>query len=660
MMGTASRYPHLFSPIEIAGREIRNRIALPATLTNYGRDCRITDRWTSFLVERARGGAGLIVSEIVAVDPEAVAHPAIVTGYDAANEPGFERTAAAVHAEGGCLVGQLWHPGRQQLWQPTRSPVGVSEQPDALSWTVPHVMDAGEIERLVARFIGTAMRLSRCGFAGVELHGAHGYLITQFLSPWSNDREDRYGGSLENRARFCLEIAAGIRAECGSGFIIGLKLPADEGVEAGIDPDEAARLTAHLAASGHIDYFAYGQGNFSHSLENHVPDMHFEPGHFIDLHRRMRDAANGVPVMALGRIGTPALAERVVGGGYAELVGMTRAQISDAAFAAKARDGRADEIRPCVFNNFCWGEVHAGKPLAELHNPHLGEAGEAQWHPVPCATARHVVVVGTGVAGLEAAWVAASRGHRVTLLGASDTPGGKARLEASLPGHAEIAGIYEHQLRLGRRAGVRHELGTHASAERVRELDPDVVVLAAGSEMRLPEPLADRQGTTPGAAMMSSHEYARALLAGDVPASGKTAVLFDHDHTAPTYAVAISLAARFERVVLLTPRTDIAQAVNYCSGLGIHRRLHQAGIEIMVATTLVDYHDETLWGRDVFSQREWSADGVELLVYATPRRANDSLARPLEGIEVRIIGDALAPRNMMIAIHEGHAIGNEI
>ena len=113
-------------------------------------------------------------------------------------------------------------------------------------------------------------------------------------------------------------------------------------------------------------------------------------------------------------------------------------------------------------------------------------------------------------------------------------------------------------------------------------------------------------------------------------------------------------------MVLLTPRTDIAQAVNYCSGLGIHRRPHQAGIEIMVATTLVDYHDETLWGRDVFSQREWSADGVELLVYATPRRANDSLARPLEGIEVRIIGDALAPRNMMIAIHEGHAIGNEI
>ena len=201
-------FPHLFSPLQIRNREVRNRIALPATLTNYGSGNRVTERWIDFLSARARGGAGLIVSEIIAVDPEALAHGAIVTGYDDVNLEAFRRAAVAVEGAGACLVGQLWHPGRQQLWHPTRSPMGVSDQPDPLSWTVPHVMSTGDIERLVDAFAGVAVRLEQCGFHGVELHGAHGYLITQFLSPWSNTRSDRYGGSLEGRVRFVEEIAA--------------------------------------------------------------------------------------------------------------------------------------------------------------------------------------------------------------------------------------------------------------------------------------------------------------------------------------------------------------------------------------------------------------------------------------------------------------------
>ena len=282
--------------------------------------------------------------------------------------------------------------------------------------------------------MAVARRLARCGFDGVELHGAHGYLITQFLSPWSNTREDGYGGGLEGRTRFVREVAGRIRDACGESFVVGIKMPANEGVEGGIDADEAARITGRLAATGAFDLFAYGQGNFSLSLENHVPDMHFRPGHFIDLHRRMREAAGGIPVMALGRVGTPDLAERIVAEGYGDLVGMTRAQVSDAAFANKAREGREDEIRPCVFDNFCWGQVHAGKPLAEFHNPHLGERGEADWMPDPAAHPRRVVVVGAGPAGLEAAWIAAARGHEVHLFGAGPAPGGKLLLEARLPG----------------------------------------------------------------------------------------------------------------------------------------------------------------------------------------------------------------------------------
>ena len=650
-----SIYPHLFSEIEVGARTLRNRIALPATLTNFGAGNRTTDRWINFLAERARGGCGLIVTEIIAVDPEALAHGAIVTGYDDANDPGFERVADEVHAAGSCILGQLWHPGRQQLWHPTRSPAGVSDQPDALSWTVPRVMTTEECARLVDAYVAVARRLARRGFDGVELHGAHGYLITQFLSPWSNTREDGYGGDLEGRTRFVREIAERIRDVCGESFVVGFKMPADEGVEGGIDVEEAVRITERLAATGAFDLFAYGQGNFSLSLENHVPDMHFRPGHFIDLHRRMREVSGGIPVMALGRVGNADLAERIVAEGYGDLVGMTRAQVSDAAFANKAREGREDEIRPCIFDNFCWGQVHAGKPIAEFHNPHLGERGEAHWTPSAAPSARRVVVVGAGPSGLEAAWIAAARGHEVHLLGAGSSAGGKLLLEARLPGHADVAKVIEHQIRMAERHGVRLVLGARADEAAVRELAPDAVVVASGATMRRP-----RWAWSNSVLVISTVEFAERLGTPAAP-SGRTAVLFDHDHTAPTYAVAEALAESHEEVVLLTPRTRIAQAVNYCSALGVHRRLHGLDVEIVTATEPVEIREDgEVRCRNVFSGHEGAIEEVDTVVYATPRRVQDVLARELADLSTTLIGDCLAPRNLSIAIHEGHMVGNAL
>src|SRR3974377_1973141 len=166
-------FPRLFSSVKVAERTLRNRVVLSATLTNYGADHRITDRWTNFLAERAKGGCGAIVTEVIAVDPAALAHSAIVAGYEKGNEEGFKRTAGAVEGEGACLIAQLWHPGRQQLWSPVWSPQGVSDQPDDYSWTVPHVITSDELRQMVGKYVSVAERLKRCGFGGVELHGAH-------------------------------------------------------------------------------------------------------------------------------------------------------------------------------------------------------------------------------------------------------------------------------------------------------------------------------------------------------------------------------------------------------------------------------------------------------------------------------------------------------
>lgn len=644
-----STYPNLFSEVRVGGRTLKHRLCLTATLTNFGVANRVTERWIDFLVERAKGGAAMLISEVIAVDPNALAQGAIVTGFDDSNADGFRRAAEGVAGAGALLLGQLWHPGRQQLWHPVHSPRAVSELPDALSWTVGHVMSEAEIGEVRDAHVAVAGRLEGCGFAGVELHGAHGYLINQFLSPWSNNREDRYGGSLEARCRFVVGAAEGIRRTSSEDFIVGFKMPGDEGVDGGIDPDEAERITRHLAATGLFDYFAYSQGNFSLSLESHIPDLYFRPGHFLDIHRRMRQAAGGVPVMALGRIGDAEQAEKAIAEGQGDLVGMCRALIVDAALPNKARDGREDDIRPCVYDNSCWGEIHAGKPLAEFQNPQLGLRGEADYRPRQADRSRLIAVVGAGPAGLEAAWVAAARGHQVVLFGASDQVGGALCLEAALPGRGEMHKVYAHRESLCRRHGVEFRLGRAAEAADIKALAPAALVLATGSRPSLPA-LALGEG----AKMVSAREY---VAGADEGARGGTALLYDHDHTAFTYGTADLLATRFEKVVLVTPRPGIAQGVNHCSAIGVHRRLYQAEVEIVVASQPLAYDGDKVMLENVYTGGQREIEGVDLFVYATPRIAEDALARHFTGPEVHLIGDCMSPRNLLAAMHEGHAIG---
>ncbi len=649
---STSRFERLLSPLAVGQRRVKNRIVFPAVVSNAGSGNLMTDRFLDYYGERARGGAGMIVTEALVVHPTSIAQPSVVTVFDERNDDGLRRLADRVEGEDCRLLGQLWHIGRQQLWNPVASPVGVSDQPDAFSWTVPHVMDDDEIKDVRDSFIASAKRLSDAGFSGVELHGAHGYLIGQFLSPWSNQRSDDWGGDVQGRTRFAREIIAGIRAACRPDFLIGFKMPGDEGVAGGIDPDEAERLTAELAAGARPDYFAYSQGNFSLSLEDHVPDMHYPPGPFLAIHKRMATPAGGVPVMAVGRIKDAAAGERALAEGAGDLVALGRALVADAALPRKLMAGQADRVRPCTFCNGCWGEIHAGKPIACIHNPWLGHAGEADEPLPPFASGRKkVVVVGGGVAGLQAAWVAAARGHDVVLFSRAE-PGGAALLEAGLPGRAETADVVHHQLARVRAAGVDMRCSATADAATVLAEAPDTVLVATGASQRPPALTEHAHG--------SDLRSALARLPDD--SQSGTAVLFDQDHSAPTYAAADLLAARFERLVLVTPRVQLARNVPYVSAIGIYRRLYNAGVQIELAATPVSAPQGRVIIRNAFTGRERAIENVTFFAWSTPRLANDALAGELKshGLDVMVVGDARSPRNMLAAIHEAHATASAI
>lgn len=647
-------FPSLFSPIQIGRKRLKNRIVFPAVLPNYAQNHRVTERTICYYGERAKGGAAMLITEGMSIHSTSLPQPSVVKIFDPANVEGFQRMAQAVEAHDCRLIGQLWHVGRQQLWSPVDAPVGVSSLPDAYSWSVPHVMTGDEIKAIIDAYTASAAILQRAGFSGVELHGGHGYLITQFMSPWSNTREDEYGGDVEGRTRFVREIMAAIRVRCGEDFILGLKMPGDEGIAGGVNPDESARIIERLAQEKKLDYVGFAQGNFSPSLEDHVPDMGYAPGPFMDLQKRLRRSAGGILVLAFGRVTDPAHAATLLADGVGDLIGMGRALVSDAALPNKAAAGETERIRPCIFCNQCWAEIHVGKPMACIHNPQLGTPGEALWRPSPASKKRRIVVVGAGVAGLEAAWIAAERGHEVTVLGAK-YPGGKARLDSLLPGRAEVAKVFEFQLRRARDAGVKLELGEHTGVDRIMALNPDAVVLATGSHLRrLPLASGSEHGIDARAFVTGLDEFA-------AKASG-TAVLFDQDHGAAVYALADLLAQKYDRLMLLTPRTQLGRQVAYATLLGVYRRLYRAGVEIVYAAMPRSFERGRLVAVNAFSGAETIIDNVSVFVYATPRLADDALAAPLSarGVETHLIGDCFAPRAIMAAVHEGNRAGQQL
>jgi 2,4-dienoyl-CoA reductase-like NADH-dependent reductase (Old Yellow Enzyme family) len=630
--------------------------------TRFASNGQVTEALIRYFENRARGGAAVIVSEPVNAT-RYQSRPQYVQAGDDGQIDALTRWAAAVSRHDCLFLGQLQDSGRGRH-ERGRNPkaVGVSALPDDLSWTVPHVLTTEDIAVMIDDFAASARRLERCGFAGVEISAGHGHLFHQFLSPWMNRREDRFGGDFDGRLRFVRELVAAIRANTRSNFVLGLKLPGDDGLAGSVDEALAGRIAAALTAGDAIDYVGFCQGAHARTLDWHVPDMHWPRGPWLPLSARLREHVNGVPLVAFGLVTDPAEGEGILARGEADLVGLGRPLVTDAAWPKKAREGRQSEIRYCVSCNTCWGLISGPDALACDNNPRVGHEDEVDWRPTPAPRQRRAVVVGSGPAALEASWIAAARGHRVTVLAAGAEAGGKTRLHAQLPGGENLSSVYDYQFVMARRAGVRFEFGVTATAADVLAENPDVVVLGTGSTMLWPAAMPDDwrdEGVVP-----SIREVVPALVDLRERQPG-AAVLFDMDHTEGTYATAELLHRLYERVVLVTPRERFAADVPLVTNLGTYRRLRQLGIELLTLSEVArssSFEDATVRCEDIYTGRAAVVSEVSLLTYATPRAPNDALAAPLRarGIEVHLIGDCHAPRTLLSATSDGHRVGETI
>lgn len=658
----SAAFPHLFTPLRVGPVESRNRIVAGAHFTQFtepttpGEPGYYGARYARYLGEFARGGAGIVIGGQAAVHPTtAYQMPNNACAWDPAAVPGLTEVANAVHEHGALAFLQLAHNGGVNggAWSklPAWAPSLVANYMEP-----PKPIEHHEIASVIDGFARSAANCAAAGLDGVEIHAAHGYLIHEFLSPHSNLRTDEYGGDLDGRMRFCVEVLQAVRAAAGSGIAVGVRLVGDEETRdgSGLGPDDAAEIAARLEAAGLVDFVNVSVGTSGMGMVRPLYSKHLLG---VPATRTIRAALQGTPVFAVHRVLTPAEAESIVADGSADAVTVVRALISDPEWPTKARTGRADEIRLCTgCNQGCYGNLTAGLPITCVTNPVTGR--EAQLGgPLPAsARSKRVVVVGGGPGGLEAAWVAAARGHDVTLLERSDELGGKIRLAAALPGREELADFADWRAAECARRGVDVRLGVDATASSVLALEPDAVIVATGGRATKTTPSkwhpVPISGSEP--AWVMDHEQALIKALDDPATLGKRVVILDAVGDIAAIGLGHLLAFAGVQVMAVTPLPNLILVDNETNSRALPRAA-RAGMVWRPNTAMVQIgdHNVTLADALTYKMETVEADTVVIRTHGEPRA--ELYFELLDQMpEVVRIGDAVAVRWADRAIFDGH------
>jgi 2,4-dienoyl-CoA reductase-like NADH-dependent reductase (Old Yellow Enzyme family) len=650
----SARFPNLFSPYRLKTVELRNRIFSTGHDTDLGRHGAPSEDLVAYQAARAQGGAGLIIVQVVAVHDTARYTGEVLMGTTDEHLPMFAKLFKAIHGGGAGAFVQLFHPGRELLGRRdgvAQAAYAPSSAPTERFRIVPRALSAAEIEEIIEGYGVAARRMAEAGADGVEVVASHGYLPSQFMHAAINQRDDRYGGSLENRLRFTREAVASIHSHVPDEMIVGLRLSGIEYDTAGIDETDMLTICRELRES--FDYFNViaGTSASSSGAQHIVPPMTVDRGYLAPFAGKLKQTI-GKPVFVAGRINQPQEAEAILAGGNADMCGMTRAMICDPEMPNKARAGATDDIRACIAcNQACIGHFHLGFSISCIQHPETGR--EIQYGKRPRARRRKkVMVVGGGPGGMKAAAVAAECGHDVILHERETRLGGQALLAHLLPHRAEFGGIVTNLAREVERAGAGIRTRSDVTAATLAAERPDCVVLAAGANRRLP--LLPGGGEN---ALVHSND-----VIGGTAKTGSRVVVYDWMADWTGVGIAEKLAGEGAYVRLAVNGPCAAFSIqNYTRDAAIGR-LFKLGVETIPFMRLFGIEDRSVYFLHTPSQESLVLEDVDTVIAVYPGAPNDALAADCRrlGIPVHLIGDALAPRTAEEAVFEGLKAATDI
>ncbi len=647
-----SQFPNLFTAIPIGPAEVPNRIVSTGHHT-YLAHQHPSDELIAYHEARARGGVGLIVSEIIAVHSTAMFSSQLLMVLDRDCIPHYRRLTDRVHAHGTVLFAQLFHPGRETLSSPTGlipPAFAPSAVPNERFHIMPQPMSSALIGEVVAGYAYAATCLAEAGFDGVEIVASHGYLPSQFLNPRTNLRDDAYGGDFERRLTFIREVIHAVRL-AAPDLAVGIRISANEVDDQGLSSEAILDICAALTAK--LDYFSLVTGT-SASLVGSVhvaPPMGVASAYITQYSEGIRQLTDK-PVIATGRINQPQIAESIIANGQADLCGMTRALIADPELPNKARRGQLDDIRACIAcNQSCIGRAHKGLGISCIQNPVSGR--EIVYGSfIRANIKKNVVVIGGGPAGLKAAVTAASKGHKVKLYEAAANLGGQVLLAQKLPGRDEFGGLITnlaHELEQSRVAVFPR---SKLTVDELTALGPDVVILATGAEPYIPE----FDGCN------DDHVVTAWQVLNGETAIGASVVVADWRADWVGVGLAEMLTLSGSAVTLCTNAAMAGESLQMYTRNHYVARLHKLGVKIKTHARLFGVDHDAVYFQDTLTLDPIVIEPVDTVVLALGHQAVSMADKELDqqSFTVVSVGDCVSPRTAEEAIYEGFVAGSSI